>query len=760
VDLRRRVLKARDEGRFQQALELAKHLARDATPESVALLREMTLGRARQLRLSGHTRDTVSMLLSAAQAPGLPAPWLEQAAAEIALSGDAVALRVLKDLPETPAIVRVRGMCADACVQAPGENRGKVPPTWHPDLDAVLLASKQIEKGEDEPARTTLQQIGLRSPFLEWKLFLRGLQAYYQNDDPRALENWQRLDLERLPARLAAPFRFQIDPRFRAAQPGATQAALQRQLESADGSGLVQRLRQLQRDLENKESLTAAFRDAESLLPLLRAERPELAPRLASCLYWAVLNTGPADINRYRRIFGAPPEDPNFHRLNALAQERYRQYEEAHEAWGEFERDIAAHPEKWNGQADRARALVLLHMGKIAVCAQEEVDEPEGPFDPFWAPPRRRRIIFDPPPEKCFEQARKLAADLLPAYEGLFRYYLDREDDTRAEKAGRALLERFPDHAPTLQEMARIAQRNGDAAEALRLMQVALRVHPLDRDLRTAVGRAHLAHCRMQIVAKAFDDARAQLQAAQAILGGSGIEAKYIQAALELKANRTAEAEEILQGLLSAGEPALAQSYAMLVESVLCKLPPAIKTRFDCGLKEGLAALPNGKAAARLFQLLLQQDQDGTAYHGQKTHRKKILEYGERAVSSDISEEELRFIVGGAVLQGGGRQLDRIIAQARRRFPKSPYFVMFELSALAQNERKAYQFWRLEPLIREATRLINARPQDENMKVLLEELENIKAHLQQLNPMAFMFDRFASNMDFGPDDDDEDGYLD
>src|SRR5207248_7846116 len=121
--------------------------------------------------------------------------------------------------------------------------RGLLPSALHADFDQVLLAFGHLEAGRDEEARAALQAIGLRSPFLEWKLLLRGLQAYYLKDDARALENWQRLDPERLPARLAAPYRAQIDAAFRNAQPPETQAALQRQLDRLQGSPLQAQLR-------------------------------------------------------------------------------------------------------------------------------------------------------------------------------------------------------------------------------------------------------------------------------------------------------------------------------------------------------------------------------------------------------------------------------------------------------------------------------------------------------------------------------------
>ena len=79
--------------------------------------------------------------------------------------------------------------------------------------------SPHYEAGRDDPAREALSGIGLSSPFLEWKLLLRGLIAWSANDTPRALENWSRLSPDRLPARLAAPFRLTADKSYAATLP-------------------------------------------------------------------------------------------------------------------------------------------------------------------------------------------------------------------------------------------------------------------------------------------------------------------------------------------------------------------------------------------------------------------------------------------------------------------------------------------------------------------------------------------------------------
>src|SRR5262249_34826109 len=152
-----------------------------------------------------------------------------------------------------------------------------------------------VHAGQDEAARETLQGIGLRSPFLEWKVLLRGLMAYYQHDDVRALDNWQRLAADRLPARLAASIRSLIDRAYREAQAPQAQALLRQQADRLQGDHLVGQLRAIQATLSDARSLTNAFNLAMRLLPGLRLGSPQLAARLASCFYWAIITSGTHD---------------------------------------------------------------------------------------------------------------------------------------------------------------------------------------------------------------------------------------------------------------------------------------------------------------------------------------------------------------------------------------------------------------------------------------------------------------------------------
>src|SRR5262245_5722368 len=369
ADISGRILRAEREGRFQQALELAKALYKqEPTPQHKELLQRMILGRARQLRNAGHLRDAQSTLENALQLdPGHA--WVEQLAVELAAAGQGLrALDLLHAFPDSPVRARVLAQAADAALAQGKAGRSHLPETLQGQFDLIVSAFAQAEAGRDEEARATLQGIGLQSPFLEWKVLLRGLIAYYQRDDVRAVENFQRLNLDRLPARLAAPFRFTLDLAFRLAQPPPTQASLQQQADRLQNSGLVQPLRALQASLANEQKLSQSFRLAENLLPALRAQTPHLVPRLASCFYWTVIHAGrPEDVPRYERVFGPPADDPAFHRLHALAMEHREQLTDAHKAWQEFEKEVARSPKAWPGeQANRVRALIWHHMGTNA----------------------------------------------------------------------------------------------------------------------------------------------------------------------------------------------------------------------------------------------------------------------------------------------------------------------------------------------------------------------------------------------------------
>src|SRR5439155_5576679 len=117
---------------------------------------------------------------------------LEEVLAELAACGDIKRTQeLLQRLPNSPLQGKITAQAVDAAIQEGSAGRRQLPENLQGSFDVIVRAFAQLEAGQDDQVRETLQGIGFQSPFLEWKLLLRGFLAYYQNDDERALENWQ-----------------------------------------------------------------------------------------------------------------------------------------------------------------------------------------------------------------------------------------------------------------------------------------------------------------------------------------------------------------------------------------------------------------------------------------------------------------------------------------------------------------------------------------------------------------------------------------
>jgi tetratricopeptide (TPR) repeat protein len=762
-DLKTRAVKAVREGRFQAALELVKELYKhNPTPEHRALVRDTYLGRARQLRTQGKPRDAAIVLQAAVAFGDGETGWLSQVAEELAACGEVrQALALLGPAACTPAHARVLAQAADRAVQQEAAGRPLLPEALHADFDRVLKAFAQLEAGQDAAARETLQGIGLRSPFLEWKLLLRGLQAYYQDDDARALENWQRLDAQRLPARLAAPLRFKLDRDYRLAQSPEAQVALQRQADHLQGLTVVQNLRAIQATLAGDESLARAFRLAESLLPALRAHGPHLPARLASAFYWAVVASGqPDNVPRYQRVFGAPADDPHLARLNALLAEHAGELEEAHGSWQEFERSVAGSPAFPGEQADRVRALVWYHIGQNAARLPDE--------DQLRVLPRHLRDQVRPPrlspgAEACFHNSIKLAPDQLPTYAALFAYHQQRGHKAKTEKVGRQLLERFPEHGPTLEALGDLTMHEGRYSEALGLYEQAQRTNPLSRQLRGKVSSAHLYRARAHAEEGRFDEARADYQASLAFRDGQEYPALCKWAACEFKAGNPERAEELLARALAEVGSGLAVSYSMVIETIRLKLPRTLKSRFDREMNAALSAPPSAAAAAAILSMTASHRAAGVTYHGQKTHEKKVLAYVNKAERADFTEAQLASVCDSLLTLKALKPLRTFASLGQQRFPNNPHFPFMEAESYFAAGPDRFPAWQVRPLLQEARRLAEQMPREPRQQELLETIREREEMMRTLNPFLEFLTGTGSPFDFfGYEDeddyDDEDGW--
>src|SRR5262249_43904443 len=151
---------------------------------------------------------------------------------------------------------------------------------------------------------------------------------------------------------------------------------------------------------------------------------------------------------------------------------------------------------------------------------------------------------LEPTTEECFKRSLEHAPDQLETHQALFCFLQQRRKDGAAEKAARNLLQRFPEHVPTLIALGDRCRARAKYAEALDYYRQALRANPLDRRLRDKVGVAHQLQARALGESGDFEAARAEYQTAVAFQEGKqdwNLLCKW--AALEFKADNPARAE-------------------------------------------------------------------------------------------------------------------------------------------------------------------------------------------------------------------------
>ena len=669
-----RIANARRTGQTQQALELTKTLAKyEPTDAHRELLRQVTLERARALQTQGKTADAVTVFGNALALRGPPEFLAEVALGLAACGAITQAAAAVEQLPDPAVRQQVSNHMVDAAVARGPASKSALPESLHAPFDLLVQAFAHYEAGRDDDARAALQGIGLQSPLLEWKVLLRGLIAYQANDDPRALENWQRLDPNRLPGRLSAPLRASVDPAFQRAQPDGVQQTLRTTLMQQQGLSAAPRAREL-RDLLQKENLAPAFRKAEAILPVLRQENLAIVARLANVFFWTIVGHGqPEDIERYQRVFGAPADDPRLHRLEALALEARGLWPEAHKAWESFVQYVAITPKQWPEDISaHVRAIIWTRMAENALPERKRKGRSGNPlFDLFAA----QTGPLKPSAEQCYENAIKLLPDALGNYRALFELYRYDNKLPKAKKLGQELLKRFPDHAETLEALGELSMDTQDYKKAQEYFEKAIQANPLNRVLRLDLAHARQLWGLKLTIEKKYDKAREQYESALKVWDGSPTTLLCQWAVCEMKAAKPTRAQELIAQALAEPDQRLACRYALVGESVRAKLSHKEKKQIAQDLKEALAQAPTPPEILVLLESAAQQRiTHEETFHGQKAQEKTILKFLDEIHFDTFNEVQLERIATCLRALNARKPWLNCLNHARRRYLKSAFF--------------------------------------------------------------------------------------
>jgi len=730
---------------YTLAVEQAKELHRgDPSAENLALLKSTIVSVASEYARSNRVIDFNRTMGVADAVDTADAAWAGERACLLALGGRLADALMRADDATRP---KVLALAADRAIRL--QSKDFLPDDLHAGFDAVIAAFRSYETGNDEAARQALEAIGLRSPFLEWKLLLRGLMAHAAGEDDRAVENFSRLDPARLPAKLAEPYRAAVDPKWKESLPPVQSSALHGIYQKLNAAPLAERFRDIARKLGSGDSLTPAFRAVESMLTAVKHQQPQLIPRLANCFYHAIMQKGvPEDMSRYRKLFGAPPDDPRFDKLQAIIEEHCNEFERAIEHWGKFENWLESKPAGWPDDVrERARAHLWRRMGSNAqtLADDESVDEDEeefGPLDLFpsrgalRAPRSKAPSPESPPVEDYYRRAAELAPDWPDAVLDHCRALRDVERFDEAQAILKRFLEHQPDDLESANELAGMLQERGEAAEASAYRLRAAALNPLDKELRGRAADSVLAHARMLLPKQAAEIAPLLEKHREWLDEMAPAPRDAVAAVAAAKLGNTEEAQSLRDRARSSPDRSIAAAYRIAVDSILAKLKPADKKAAEKLFLDSLAnPAPTAGEVRHAIDAYQAYIEDGVKYRSQKTHLKKILPLVERSLRSNAPEIEFEGLAIAVQNLEEWKLLKKFSDACLRRFKKNPVICMTRAQAGFNLSESPY---RLTHWLEMARGFLQAS-QEPRHRALLAQIEEMLESLRM--PFSF-FDSF------------------
>ncbi len=641
--------------------------------------------------------------------------------------------RLSGSLSDANTAAALRGDLADHFVRA--RSATGLPDDWKAAFAAILSALQHYEAKRDDDSREALQSIGLGSPFLEWKVWLRGLLAWGADDTVRALENWSRLNPERLPYRLAAPLRAAADAAWLADQPPLRERLLN-QYQRLGSGGLAGQLLQLRPELAGRRGMAKAIKMAEGLLPALKAKHPQLVPHLMNAFYSTMQKRAePEDLDKFIRVFGRMPDDPNFYKLSAQIYDGVGEVELSIKRWSDYIgwlRDGAEWPPLL-----KAQAIASLYRAMARLAA--DLDDLEAD-DPFAPPKKAKPKVAPPKPSFYLSKSLEASPDWEPAAADLMSAYLDEENAPAAAAFAEKYLAAHPNAAGVGRAYVEVLMEQRDYAGALEQLAPLRKANPFDADIR-GLAVDCVFYCIYQFaIAGDWEVPEAILTAERELLESeSAVMTGHLRYAYYKKRKRMVEAEAELQKI----DPArLVHAFLLLANAQTFRGKPAEKSAATKGYKAALAAGANPAEVLALFHAYEFFITGGIEFTSQKPLLKGIVD-AMLATAADpaLTEDQAVELTANLGPLTTAPKFEKFAAALGKRFPNHPLFALAIVELWAAKRTAGRAPYKIVNLLRKARELAK-KATDPKYKVFEERIDELNEQLDPFSTLRNMFDSF------------------
>jgi tetratricopeptide (TPR) repeat protein len=649
--------------RYKDAVKQAKlTFKEEASPENHRLLEQAYFLRARQLLQQGMRTSAVEVAQHLLDFGVTSSGSVEELVRLlIALGFEKHALQIQERLGSPELKQQLGALAADRVVIHP-ESAGPALPELARDAGLVRQALEKLQAGDEEGAMVVLRDLPRSSPLSEWKLFVRGLAAFYRQDQAEIRANWDRLDPKRTAAAIAQRLR-----RMSAESTGTDSNALEPMEKLVFGEPILDRLQQVRTFAANHE-WPKVLRLIGPLRHALNQIDPKLAERLTVVLIGSLIKSvqdmtwteTERVITQFTRVAQPMTIDPRWNRLWAIVWDgpQADDISGTIRHWVQYIQDLETIASLSPPERALAQAIVW---GHVAGLNNEDVEflmeELEGlPSSPFKLPGHRKKGETTNDPDlaaakkeviDCLERGIRLAPTYLPNYKLLVEFHAEWKDARGMEAAAKRLLAAFPDNTDALELLGRHHFQKNDLAAALPYIQRARRTKPLDASLRSLEWMIRVGLARLFAISKKWDEGRAEFAAADELLPEYLHQYGYLarKAIFEHKAGQAGPSDRYLEEARAQLVEPAPLWLALVIESIRYHMPKssldAYTKLWEADQKKKVRSETAGVLAGQMEGFLAA----GIEYPNRDTHIDQVVAYLKRTMRLKYRREDIEQVV-------------------------------------------------------------------------------------------------------------------
>ena len=646
---------------YKDAVKQAKAIYRaESTSENRGLLERAYFLRAEQLDLSGLKSSAIEVtghLLEFGVTDPRVTTDLPGLLLRLGLTRDALRIQGQAESPEGQS--RLIQQAADRLVLHPASIQPPSPEVGR-EAAAVRQALELLTEGDEPGALELLREIARSSPLSEWRLFLRGLAAFYRHEQAESQANWARLDPDRAPRRIAA----QIERLNRDAPSElAGEAELGALEDIVFGERIIPGLRQLS-ELAGKNrwaDLLRRLRPLQSVLGRVDARISDaltgaLIPHLIRQASTLDYRSGARLISEFTRVAQPLSIDPSWNRLWALVWENPGgDLTESVKFWTRYITDLESATGLSAEERPLAQAMIWSRIAKLDLDRLEAGSNEEGDgfvtsfqkIEDLDLKTLRRHAL------ECLDRSIALAPGHRPTYDLLVRANQRSNEPGSLQEAWRRIIRVFPEDTDTLIQLAISCQGGNEPALALSYIERARKLKPLDPILINQEVEIRASLARNLALAKQWDQGRAQFATIERLKPEEGRNYVHLahKAIFETKAHELARAKlHQTEALALLAEPAPFW-LVMRVESIRYKLPMVDRNRYSSLWNQELRKKRRSETAGAMAAFLAGFATRRIEYTGIKSDTSSVVDYLDRTTTLSYRLDDLEEVCAFLDLQ-------------------------------------------------------------------------------------------------------------